>query len=120
MILIDPDGRAALAPAMAVGTAAGRAGAVFCAQYPALCGAIAAGVNACFRAVTGSGGGGNDNNDCKEEIRKAREICTRAYANGWRSDSDVGPYKKPAGGQWTIQDCMRGLISQRCGGNSVN
>jgi RHS repeat-associated protein len=72
--------------------------------------------NFCRRIISGDGGGGPDP-DCKDEIREAREICTEAYANGWSSDHDVGPYSKPDGGQWTIQDCMRGLISERCGGN---
>lgn len=67
------------------------------------------------RVALGLGGGG-DNDDCKEEKKKAREICVEAYANGWKSDFDVGPYKTP----WTIDDCMRGLISERCGGNRVD
>ena len=78
----------------------------------------------------GSGGGGdsgNDGNDdgCKDEIRKMRKICIDAYADGWngnytawRSNYRVGPYKKNSGGRWTIQDCMKGLVSKRCGGEN--
>jgi hypothetical protein len=65
-------------------------------------------------------GGGNNDDGCDEEIRAARKICIDAYANGWRSDYAVGPYKKATKGPWTIQDCMRGLISERCGGNPVD
>lgn len=55
--------------------------------------------------------------DCIKEIREARKICTDAFVNGWKSDYGVGPYEKEFGGPWTIKDCMRGFISQRCGGN---
>lgn len=71
------------------------------------------------RGTVGSTGSGWDD-ECKTEIRRAREICTEAYANGWESDHDVGPYSKPDGSRWTPQDCMRGLISERCGGNPVD
>jgi hypothetical protein len=57
---------------------------------------------------------------CDEERRNAKRICIDAYADGWKSDHDVGPYSKPEGGPWTIQDCMRGLISERCGGSAVD
>jgi RHS repeat-associated protein len=92
--------------------------ASLCLRYPALCAGTAAVIqqawNYCRRMLTSGDDG------CKDEIREAREICTEAYANGWKSDHDVGPYRKDGGGPWTIQDCMRGLISERCGGNGVN
>jgi len=69
-------------------------------------------------AIGAIGSAGDDG--CAEEIRKAREICVEAFANGWRSDHNVGPYRKPGGGRWTIQDCMRGLTSERCGGNLLD
>ena len=50
----------------------------------------------------------------------AREICTEAYADGWKSKYNVGPYKTNTGKPWTIQDCMKGLISARCGGNKLD
>lgn len=72
-----------------------------------------------FRDTVGTSGSAADDG-CDDEIRKAREICIDAYANGWKSDHDVGPYRKPGGGRWTPQDCMRGLISERCGGNLID
>jgi hypothetical protein len=69
-----------------------------------------------LRRSVGIGGSGGDECGCSKERREAREICTEAYANGWKSDYNVGPYKTP----WTIDDCMRGLISERCGGNAVD
>lgn len=73
------------------------------------------------RISSGMGGGGGDGgDDCNEEIRAARKICTDAFADGWKSDYDVGPYKTSSGKPWSIQDCMRGLISERCGGNSTD
>lgn len=68
---------------------------------------------------SGLGGGGGDEG-CKEERREAREICTDAFADGWKSNYGVGPYKTPPGKRWTIEDCMRGLISERCGGNATD
>jgi len=64
-------------------------------------------------------GAAEDDEECAEEMRKAREICTEAYANGWKSDHDVGPYDTAAGDSWSIPDCVRGLLSERCGGNPV-
>lgn len=72
------------------------------------------------RISYGMGGGGNDEDDCKDEIRRAREICTEAFANGWKGDYGLGPYKAASGEPWSIQDCMRGRISERCGGNPVD
>jgi len=71
------------------------------------------------RGLVGAIGSGWDD-ECKEEIRNARRICAKAYGNGWESDHDVGPYSKPDGSDWTVQDCMRGLTSERCGGNPVD
>ena len=68
-------------------------------------------------ALSGAdGGGGNDQTGCEEERNEASNICRKAAANNWKSDYAVGPYKKP----WTIEDCMRGLVSERCGGNPVD
>jgi hypothetical protein len=72
------------------------------------------------RVFKGSGGGGDKDPDCEEEIRAAREACIEAYANGWKGDFGAGPYRKRSGGPWTIQDCMRGRISERCGGNKID
>jgi hypothetical protein len=82
------------------------------------------------RITSGLGGGGGENNDdddCKEEIRKSRQTCVDAFAAGWngdyskwKSDYGTGPYSKPGGGRWTIQDCAQGFKSERCGGNPVD
>jgi hypothetical protein len=71
----------------------------------------------------GGGSGGNDDDGCDDEIRKMREICIKAYGDGWngnytawRSNYKVGPYRKRSGGRWTPQDCLKGLVSKRCGG----
>jgi hypothetical protein len=70
----------------------------------------------------GSGGGGagtksGGEDDCHEEIRKMRKICTDAFVNNWKSDYAVGPYYGISKKDWTIDNCKQGLISARCGGN---
>jgi RHS repeat-associated protein len=75
---------------------------------------------ALYKTFTGSGGGGDDDDGCKKEIEDARRVCTEAYANDWVSDYPVGPFSKRGKEKWTIQDCMRGLISKRCGGNATD
>jgi hypothetical protein len=73
------------------------------------------------RISSGMGsGGGDDDDDCLEETRKAREICIDGFANDWKGDYDVGPYKTPSGKPWSIEDCMRGFKSPRCGGNPTD
>jgi hypothetical protein len=67
----------------------------------------------------GLGGGGQDE-DCRKEWAEAREACAKAYAEGWRGDYGAEPYRKPGKGPWSIHDCMRGRVSQRCGGNRVD
>ena len=64
----------------------------------------------------GGGGRGNDDDGCDDEISKMRKICIEAYGNDWRSNYKVGPYRKSSGGRWTPQDCLKGLVSKRCGG----
>jgi hypothetical protein len=77
------------------------------------------------RAGGGGNGGGNDDDGCDDEIRKMRQICIDAYGDGWngnytawRSNYKVGPYRKRSGGRWTPQDCLKGLVSKRCGGEN--
>jgi len=67
-------------------------------------------------AGDGGGGGGNDDDGCDDDISKMRKICMEAYGDDWRSNYKVGPYRKSSGGRWTPQDCMKGLVSKRCGG----
>jgi hypothetical protein len=66
-------------------------------------------------------GVGDNEAGCDEEWRDAREICTAAARNGWKSNQGgLGPYKKPTGGLWDVDDCARGRVSERCGGNEVD
>lgn len=74
----------------------------------------------------GGGGGGNEEG-CKKERRRARDICIEAFANGfrgdgkrWKSNYATGPYKNKSGKKWDISDCMRGHISKDCGGNKYD
>jgi len=72
------------------------------------------------RVFSGLAAGGGDDEECEKQRRKARETCTEAYADGWKSDHDVGPYSTSSGDTWSIDDCMRGLVSEACGGNPVD
>jgi hypothetical protein len=58
-------------------------------------------------------GGGNPNGPgCKEEWEEARRDCA-----DWVSSPN--PRSWPTGGHLDIEDCARGLVSERCGGNPV-
>jgi hypothetical protein len=72
-----------------------------------------------LRRIT-PGLGDNLDEECRKEWAEAREECAEAFASGWRGDYGAGPYKKRGAGPWTVQDCMRGRVSQRCGGNRVD
>ncbi len=76
-------------------------------------------VNTYSRRSTVSGGN-NDDPDCRKEREEAAIDCADAAANGWRGIYGTGPYKKRSPGPWTIEDCIRGRVSQRCGGNRVD
>jgi hypothetical protein len=72
------------------------------------------------RSITSGFGGGGDNDDeCRREWAEAREECAKAFASGWRGVYGSEAYKKPGAGAWTVHDCARGRVSQRCGGNRV-
>lgn len=71
------------------------------------------------RGGAGGDGGGDGRDDCAEEIRSARERCQKAKDNNWKSEVAVGPFKKKSKGRWTVEDCMRGFVSERCLGNLV-
>ena len=64
----------------------------------------------------GGGGGGSGGPGCKKERDRAQRICVDAFVNNWKSDYGVGPYYKESGEPWDVNDCKRGLISERCGG----
>ncbi len=79
-----------------------------------------------YRQSIGSigGGGGDDKEGCKEERDEALKQCVEAHANGWPMPQGRfvrGPLRSPRpGGRWDVNDCMPGLISERCGGNKVD
>lgn len=60
---------------------------------------------------------GEGDPDCKEEIREAREICRDASEAEWKGNFGAGPNKNPRGDPWDVEDCVRGRVSERCGGN---
>jgi hypothetical protein len=62
----------------------------------------------------GSFPSGSDRNGpgCKEEWEEARKQCAE-----WLSTPN--PPKGVTGGYRNIEDCARGLVSERCGGNPV-
>jgi len=54
---------------------------------------------------------GENSESCQEEWRRAREICRR--------EMEAGCNRGISGGYQDIENCARGLVSQRCGGNKV-
>lgn len=64
------------------------------------------------RSGSGFGGGGGDPDapGCKEEWDEARQQCAE-----WLSRPN--PPKGPSGRYRNVEDCARGLVSERCGGN---
>jgi hypothetical protein len=69
--------------------------------------------NTYFRDTSKSddGGGDPDQPGCEEEWKAARQDCTNELAKRY-------PNKKFTGGHKNVEDCPRGLVSARCGGNS--
>lgn len=62
-----------------------------------------------------------DDRGCMEEREQARKECKQADASGWKGDWGLGPYKNPRTKKvWSIKDCERGRVSERCGGNRVD
>ena len=78
------------------------------------------GSRAFYRRAIGSFGGGGNDDGCKEEREAAREACIKEFADGWRGNNVHGPFKTPDGTPWSIRDCVRGLVSERCGGNKID
>jgi hypothetical protein len=52
--------------------------------------------------------------DCKQEREDALKICSEPWKD---SHYDTGPYPTESGRPWTMSDCMKGFMHQRCGGN---
>ena len=63
-----------------------------------------------FRSGAGYGDDAMDSPDCMEEWRDARELCAREM-------SKPNPSRGITGGAETIEECARGHVSERCGGN---
>jgi hypothetical protein len=70
-----------------------------------------------YRESVGSmlGGGGDDG--CKQEKDDAHEKCLKQFEGGWPGNSVYGAFKRP---DWSMNDCIRGLVSERCRGNDVD
>jgi len=63
-----------------------------------------------------AGGGGNDDDDCNKERRNARDFCSDLEAMP-RNSPEWKNYINIWGGNF--ERCVRGQISERCGGNRV-
>jgi hypothetical protein len=69
-------------------------------------------IGAWRRVFSGSAGGSYDP-DCDQEWKEARELCKEELANPYPSRSITGGYRD-------VENCARGHVSQRCGGNSFD
>src|SRR5262249_42903524 len=63
-----------------------------------------------FRSRSGYGDDAMDSPECREEWRDAREQCAEWLAG-------PNPPRGPAGRVPNVEECARGLVSERCGGN---
>jgi hypothetical protein len=66
-----------------------------------------------FRSRAPAAAGDPNAPGCKEEWDHARETCI-----GWLTSPD--PPRNASGGYKSLEDCARGLVSERCGGNPVD
>ncbi|WP_315704540.1 MULTISPECIES: hypothetical protein [unclassified Bradyrhizobium] len=64
--------------------------------------------------------GTEDDPECAAELKQAREDCAKAFADGWKGLTGSGPYKKTDGTKWDVNDCVRGLVREICGGNPLD
>ncbi len=61
--------------------------------------------------------GGDGDDGCEEERREAFQRCGEASMNNWKGRGAEGPYSKPRGKRnWTVEDCVNGVLPERCGG----
>jgi hypothetical protein len=70
-------------------------------------------IDAWRRVFSGSAGGGSYDPDCDQEWKEARELCKEELANPYPSRSITEGYRD-------VENCARGHVSQRCGGNSFD
>jgi hypothetical protein len=69
-------------------------------------------IDAWRRVFSGSAGGSYDP-DCDQEWKEAREQCKEELAKPY-------PGRGRTGGYVDVEECARGLVSERCGGNNVS
>ena len=65
----------------------------------------------------GWGDGGDpdpDDEECKKQKADALDRCSKPWEN---NVNDTGPFKKESGEPWNTDDCIRGFVSEKCGGN---
>jgi RHS repeat-associated protein len=65
------------------------------------------------RRTLSSFGGGNTDPECKKEWEEARQLCRQELAQ-------PNPSRGITGGYRDVENCARGLVSERCGGNPVD
>jgi RHS repeat-associated protein len=68
--------------------------------------------NFCRRIISGAGGEDRNGPGCKEEWAEARRDCEKELSKPY-------PNRGFTGGHRSVEDCARGLVSARCGGNGV-
>jgi hypothetical protein len=61
------------------------------------------------------GGASGDDEGCDEEWADARKQCSEGFAKG----TDQGPYSRRRDRPWSLEDCIRGIVSARCGGTPL-
>jgi hypothetical protein len=65
--------------------------------------------------------GGDGDDGCEEARREAFQKCGEASMNNWKGRGAEGPYSKPRGKRkWTVEDCVNGVLPERCGGLSTD
>jgi RHS repeat-associated protein len=87
----------------AIGSAAGGVGAIPGALIGACVGVL----------FLTSGDSSSDEDDCDNEWSEAYEQCAQQITKTSRNNRGI------TGGYRNLQDCARGLVSQRCGGNPI-
>ncbi len=107
-----------LGPGAAVG-AGGILGALLCYLIPECRAAVSDAIDdfadMCRDASRGDPVPDEMSDDCRAEWKAARDLCGQLLT-GKRTRTN----RRMTGPRRTVEDCARGFVSQRCGGNSVN
>jgi hypothetical protein len=70
------------------------------------------------RSRQGGWGDGGDPDPGDENCKKEKEDAIEKCSSPWENNvNDTGPYKKEGGAPWNMNDCIRGFMSEKCGGN---